>query len=81
MADCTIYNQGMKGLGYAPEEEDINQTEEHQFYSGLIIKIGARCFLLQSRRPFQNGLSFVLGGGEESESPETQTSTGRSAKY
>ena len=35
---------GHEGLGIAPEEEDINQTEEHEFYSGLIIKIGARCF-------------------------------------
>ena len=44
MADCTAYKQGMKSLEYAPEEEDMSQTEEHAFYSGLIIKIGARCF-------------------------------------
>ena len=44
VADCTAYKQGMKSLGYAPEDEDMNQTEEHEFYSGLIIKIGARCF-------------------------------------
>ena len=43
MADCTTYKQGMKSLGYAPEEEDMSQTEEHEFYSGLIFKIGARC--------------------------------------
>ena len=47
MADCTTYKQGMKSLGYAPEEEDMNQTVEHEFYSGLIINIGARCFFLQ----------------------------------
>ena len=80
-ADCSTYKQGMKSLRYAQEEEDMNQTEEHEFYRGLIIKIGARCFFLQSRRQFQNGLSLVLGGGEESESLETQTSTGRSAKH
>ena len=44
VVDCTTYKQGMKSLGYAPEEEDMSQTEEHEFYSGLIIKIGARCF-------------------------------------
>ena len=76
VADCTTYKQGMKSLGCAPEEEDKNQMEEHEFYSGLIIQIGARCFFLQSRRPSQNGLSFVLGGSEESESTKTQTSTG-----
>ena len=44
MADCTTYKQGMKSLGYAPDEEDMSQMEEHEFYSGLIIKICARCF-------------------------------------
>ena len=44
VADCTTYKQGMKSLGYAPDQEDISQMEEHEFYSGLIIKIGARCF-------------------------------------
>ena len=44
VADCTTYKQDMKSLGYAPHEEDMSQTEEHEFYSGLIIKIGARCF-------------------------------------
>ena len=34
----------MKSLGYAPDEEDMSQMEEHEFYSGLIIKIGTRCF-------------------------------------
>ena len=36
--------QGIKSLGYAPDKVDMSQTEEHEFYSGLIIKIGARCF-------------------------------------
>ena len=44
VADCATYKQGMKSMGYAPEEEDKNQTEEYEFYSGLIIKIGSRCF-------------------------------------
>ena len=44
MADCTTYKQGMKSLGYAPDEEDMSQMEEHEYYNGLIIKIGARCF-------------------------------------
>ena len=44
VADCTTYKQCMKSLGYAPDEEDISQTEEQEFYSGLIIKIGARSF-------------------------------------
>ena len=44
VADCTTYKQGMKSLGYAAEEEGMIQKEEHEFYSGLINKIGARCF-------------------------------------
>ena len=44
VADCTTYKQGMKSLGNAPDEEDMSQMDEHEFYSGLIIKIGARCF-------------------------------------
>ena len=34
----------MKSLRYRPDEDDMRQMEEHEFYSGLIIKIGARCF-------------------------------------
>ena len=49
VADCTIYKQSMKSLGYAPDEEDMSQTEEHEFYSGLIIKIGARCCFATKR--------------------------------
>ena len=44
VADCTTYKQGMKSLGYAPDEKDMSKTEEGEFYSGLIIKIGPRCF-------------------------------------
>ena len=53
MADCTTYKQGMKSLGYAPEEEDMSQTEEHEFYSGLIFKIGARCLFCNHEGPFR----------------------------
>ena len=41
-ANCTSYNKGMKSLGYAPDEDDMNQMEEHEFYGGLILKIGVR---------------------------------------
>ena len=27
VADCTTYEQGMKSLGYAPDEEDMSQME------------------------------------------------------
>ena len=53
MADCTAYKQGMKSLGYAPDEEDMSQMEEHEFYSGLIIKIGARCFFCNQEGHFR----------------------------
>ena len=52
VADCTTYKQGMKSLGYAPDEEDMSQIEEHEFYSGLIIKIGARCFFCNQEGHF-----------------------------
>ena len=53
VADCTTYKQGMKSSGYAPDEEDMSQMEEHQFYSGLIIKIGARCFFCNQEGHFR----------------------------
>ena len=56
VADCTTYKQGMKSLGYAPDEGDMSQVEEHEYYSGLIIK---------------NGLSIVLGSGQGPEPPHT----------
>ena len=45
--------QGMKSLGYAPDEEDMSQMEEHEYYSGLIIKIGARCFFCNQEGHFR----------------------------
>ena len=53
VADCTTYKQGMKSLGYAPDEEDTSQTEEHEFYSGLINKLGARCFFCNQEGHFR----------------------------
>ena len=53
VADCTTYKQGMKSLGYAPDEEDMSQMEEHEFSSGLIIKIGARCFFCNQEEHFR----------------------------
>ena len=55
VADCTTYKQGMKSLGYAPDEEDMSQMEEHEFYSGLIIKIRARCFFCNQEGHFRMG--------------------------
>ena len=43
----------MKSLGYAPDEEDMSQMEEHEFYSGLVIKIGARCFFCNQEGHFR----------------------------
>ena len=42
-----------RSLGYAPDEEDMSQMEEHEFYSGLIIKIGARCFFCNHEGHFR----------------------------
>ena len=53
VADCATYKQGMKSLGYAPDEEDMSQMEEHEFYSGLIIKIGARSFFCNQEGHFR----------------------------
>ena len=53
VADCTTYKQGMKSLGYALDEEDMSQTEEHEIYSGLIIKIGAMCFFCNQEGHFR----------------------------
>ena len=53
MAECTTYKQGTKSLGYAPDEEDMSQMEQHEFYSGPIIKIGARYFFCNQERHFR----------------------------
>ena len=53
VAHCTKYKQGMKSLGYAPNEEDMSQMEDHEFYSSLIIKIGARCFFCNQEGNFR----------------------------
>ena len=53
VADCTTYKQGMKSLGYAPDEEDMSQMEEHEYYDSLIIKIGARCFFCNQEGHFR----------------------------
>ena len=58
VADCTTYKQGMKSLGYAPDEEDMIQIEEHEFYSGLIIKIGGRCFFCNQEGHFRMDCSL-----------------------
>ena len=65
VADGLTYRQGMISLGYAPDEEHMSQTEEHEFYSSLIIKI----------QSLQDGLSPFMGSSEESESPKTQVGT------
>ena len=53
VAICTTYKQGMESLGYAPDEEDKSQTEEHEFYSDLIIEIGAKCFFCNQEGHFR----------------------------
>ena len=75
VVDCTTYKQGMKSLGYRPDGDDMSQMEEHEFYSGLISKIGARCFFLQSRAPLQNGLFHCFESSKKSESHNTQIGT------
>ena len=53
VAVCTTYKQGMKSLGYAPDEKDLSQTEEHEFYSGFIIKIGASYYFCNQKDHFR----------------------------
>ena len=43
----------MKSLEYAPDVEDMSQMEEQEYYSGLIIKIGARCFFCNQNGHFR----------------------------
>ena len=52
-ADCTRNKQGMKSLEYTPDEDDFSKMEEHEFYSGLIIKLVARCFFCNQEDHFR----------------------------
>ena len=62
--DCTLYRQGIKSLGFAPEEDDVNQMDEFGFYSGLNTKKGAR-YLFCSQAHFRMESSSVLKSTEE----------------
>ena len=44
---------GHECLGYTPDEEDSSQVEDHKFYSGLIIKRGARRFFCSQEGRFR----------------------------
>ena len=49
VADCTTYKQGMKSQGYAPDGEDMSQTEEYAQSASSVIKRAisvctVRCF-------------------------------------
>ena len=72
VADCTTYIQDMKSLGYTPEEEDMNQTEEHEFYSDLIIKIGARCFFCNQEGQFRMDCPLFWGVVKNQNHPKSK---------
>ena len=59
---------GTKSLGYATDEDDMNQMEEHELHSGLIVKIAkkAKLLLLKPRKSLPDEVSSVLGGREVS---------------
>ena len=62
----------MKSLGYAPDEEDMSQTEEHEFYSALIIKIGARCFFCNQEGHFRMDCPLFWEAVKNQSHPKTQ---------
>ena len=70
VADCTTYKQSMKSLGYAPDEEDMSQTEEYEFYSGVIIKIGARCFFCNQEGHFRMDCPFFWEAAKNQSHPK-----------
>ena len=60
----------MKSLGYAPDEEAMSQMEEHEFYSGLIIKIGARCFFCNQEGHFRMDCPLFWEAVENQSNPK-----------
>ena len=61
VADCTSYKQGMKSLHYAPDEDNMDQMEEHEFYSGLIIKVSARFLFSAARKVISEWIVLCFG--------------------
>ena len=80
VADCMTYKHGMKSLGYAPDEKDMSQMGEHEFYSGLIIKIGARCFFCNQEGHFRMDCP-LFWEAVITKSSETQVSVSGGAEH
>ena len=49
IANGTSYNRRIKSLRYPPDDDDMIQKEEHEFYSDLTIKIFARFFFCSQK--------------------------------
>ena len=75
------YKQGMKSLGYAPDEEDMSQMEEHEFYSGLILKLGARCFFCNLEGHIRMDCPLFWEAVKKSKSSKTQVSVSGGAEH
>ena len=60
----------------APTPEEMIQMEEHYFYSGLIIKIGARCFFCNQERHFRMDFPLFWEAVKNQSHPKHGVSSG-----
>ena len=66
--------------GLSPDEDDMNQMEDYEFYRGLIIKIGARGFFSSQEGNFRMGRP-LFWEAVKTKSPKTQVSNSSCAKH
>ena len=57
-------------MGYAPDGNDMDQMEEHEFCRGLVTKIGGRCFFSNQEGHFRMDCPLFWKAGKKQNHPK-----------